>query len=61
MRTSRSLSPRAVLAAVAVAAGVVLSAPGSVQAADTPVASTAAPGQGLEWFQARHGLPRTGS
>ncbi|MBK3390508.1 peptidoglycan-binding protein [Streptomyces sp. DEF1AK] len=61
MRTSRSLSPRAVLAAVAVAAGVVLAAPGSVQAADTPVASTAAPGQGLEWFQARHGLPRTGS
>ncbi|MFD6379392.1 peptidoglycan-binding protein [Streptomyces albidoflavus] len=61
MRTSRSLSPRAVLAAVAVAAGVVLAAPGSVQAAESPVASTAAPGQGLEWFQARHGLPRTGA
>ncbi|KAF0789622.1 MULTISPECIES: peptidoglycan-binding protein [Streptomyces] len=61
MRTSRSLSPRAVLAAVAVAAGAVLAAPGSVQAAESPVASTAAPGQGLEWFQARHGLPRTGS
>ncbi|MEU3080243.1 MULTISPECIES: peptidoglycan-binding protein [Streptomyces] len=61
MRTSRSPSPRAVLAAVAVAAGVVLAAPGSVQAADSPVASTAAPGQGLEWFQARHGLSRTGS
>ncbi|ALM36708.1 peptidoglycan-binding protein [Streptomyces sp. FR-008] len=49
------------LAAVAVAAGAVLAAPGSVQAAESPVASTAAPGQGLEWFQARHGLPRTGS
>ncbi|MFD3953753.1 peptidoglycan-binding protein [Streptomyces albidoflavus] len=61
MRTSRSPSPRAVLAAVAVAAGAVLAAPGSVQAAESPVASTAAPGQGLEWFQARHGLPRTGS
>ncbi len=61
MRTSRSLSPRAALAAVAIAAGAVLAAPGTVQAAASPVASTAAPGQGLEWFQARHGLPRTGS
>ncbi|MBT3157741.1 peptidoglycan-binding protein [Streptomyces sp. CHA1] len=61
MRTSRSLSPRTALAAVAVAAGVVLAAPGSVQAAASPAASTAAPGQGLEWFQARHGLPRTGA
>ncbi|MFD4169372.1 peptidoglycan-binding protein [Streptomyces albidoflavus] len=61
MRTSRSLSPRTALAAVAVAAGVVLAAPGSVQAAASPAASTGAPGQGLEWFQARHGLPRTGA
>lgn len=61
MRTSRSLSPHAALAAAAIAAGAVLAAPGTVQAAASPVASTAAPGQGLEWFQARHGLPRTGS
>ncbi|WDV30390.1 peptidoglycan-binding protein [Streptomyces sp. AD16] len=40
---------------------MVLAAPGSVQAAASPAASTAAPGQGLEWFQARHGLPRTGA
>ncbi|WP_457921000.1 peptidoglycan-binding protein [Streptomyces rutgersensis] len=45
-----------------VAAGVLLTAPGTVQAAEPPrPAATAALGQGLEWFQARHGLPRTGS
>ncbi|NEC13714.1 peptidoglycan-binding protein [Streptomyces sp. SID8014] len=61
MRTSRSLCLRAALTASMVAAGVLLTAPGTVQAAEPRPAATAAPGQGLEWFQARHGLPRTGS
>ncbi|WEV26719.1 peptidoglycan-binding protein [Streptomyces sp. 71268] len=63
--------PTATTAATAVllAAGALLSAPGAAQAATprttSPHASTsagdAAPGQGVEWFQARHGLPRTGT
>ncbi|MGW7352175.1 peptidoglycan-binding protein [Streptomyces sp. NPDC054784] len=61
MRTSRSLSRRTALAASVVAVGALFSAPGTVQAADSHSASAAAPGHGLEAFQARHGLPRTGS
>lgn len=63
--------PTATTAATAalVAAGALLSTPGAAQAATprtTPPhvsasAGPAAPGHGVEWFQARYGLPRTGT
>ncbi|ATL25250.1 peptidoglycan-binding domain-containing protein [Streptomyces formicae] len=65
MRTDRNrtpLRPAAVVATLA-AVGALFAAPGAAHAG-TPApagASTAAPGHGLERFQARHGLPRTGS
>ncbi|QKW54584.1 peptidoglycan-binding protein [Streptomyces buecherae] len=63
--------PTATTAATAalLAAGALLSTPGVAQAATprtTPPhvsdsAGQVAPGHGVEWFQARHGLPRTGT
>lgn len=71
MRTSPTRP--AVLLATLAAAGALLTVPGAAQAAEphpaaapaaastASTASAAASGQGLQAFQERHGLPRTGS
>ncbi|MBA0051677.1 peptidoglycan-binding protein [Streptomyces sp. AJS327] len=58
MRTSRT---RTATVAVALAAvGTLFAMPTAAHAAAPSPVSTAAPGQGLERFQERHGLPSTG-
>ncbi|RFU84566.1 peptidoglycan-binding protein [Streptomyces triticagri] len=57
-----ALTRPAAAAAVLGVAGALFAGPGLAQAApaQTATAEQAAPGQGLETFQARHGLPATG-
>ncbi|MFI6088120.1 peptidoglycan-binding domain-containing protein [Streptomyces sp. NPDC051218] len=61
MRTTRTLTRRAAVAASLAVAGTLCAVPGMAQASTPPTASVASSGHGLKWFQERHGLPRTGS
>lgn len=61
MRTTRTLTRRAAVAASLAIAGTLCAVPGTAQASAPPTASVASSGHGLKWFQERHGLPRTGS
>ncbi|MEU3741503.1 MULTISPECIES: peptidoglycan-binding protein [unclassified Streptomyces] len=64
MRTTRTLTRRAAVAASLAVACTLCAVPGIAQASEPPTASEtpeASAGHGLKWFQERHGLPRTGS
>ncbi|MFE0172189.1 peptidoglycan-binding protein [Streptomyces sp. NPDC059002] len=59
-RTRTLLRPAAVAATLA-AVGALFAAPAAAHPGAPATAAEATSGHGLKWFQARHGLPRTGT